>query len=129
MCFFHSASNCLPTSALKMAVKLAVRASVLPPRAAAAPLNSSPRPPSAWPTGGLRERSDATRGVAVGRSRREALAAAYRRHAGAVFALSRRLLVDRAMAEEVVQEVFLRLWHQPDKFDPERGSLRSFLLA
>ncbi len=28
-----------------------------------------------------------------------------------------------------MQEVFLRLWNQPDRFDPERGSLRSYLLA
>jgi len=33
------------------------------------------------------------------------------------------------MAEEVLQEVFLRLWNQPERFDPERGSLRSYLLA
>ena len=25
--------------------------------------------------------------------------------------------------------MFLRLWNQPDRFDPARGSLRSFLLA
>ena len=81
------------------------------------------------PSDDIRDASDAILVVAVGRYRQEALAEAYRRHAGAVFALSRRLLVDRAMAEEVVQEVFLRLWHRPEKFDPERGSLRSFLLA
>jgi RNA polymerase sigma-70 factor, ECF subfamily len=80
-------------------------------------------------TDDFRDASDAILVVAIGRYRQEALAEAYRRHAGAVFALSRRLLVDRTLAEEVVQEVFLRLWHQPDKFDPERGSLRSYLLA
>ena len=81
------------------------------------------------PSDDIRDASDAILVVAIGRYRQEALAEAYRRHAGAVFALARRLLVDRAMAEEVVQEVFLRLWHRPEKFDPERGSLRSFLLA
>lgn len=73
--------------------------------------------------------SDAVLVVAISRYRQEALAEAYRRHAGAVFALSRRLLVDASLAEEVVQEVFLRLWNTPEKFDPARGSLRSYLLA
>jgi RNA polymerase sigma-70 factor (ECF subfamily) len=77
----------------------------------------------------LRDASDAALVVAIGRWRQEALAEAYRRHAGAAFALARRLLVDRSLAEEVLQEVFLRLWNQPDRFDPERGSLRSYLLA
>lgn len=77
----------------------------------------------------VRDASDATLVVAIGRWRQEALAEAYRRHAGAVFALARRLLVERSLAEEVVQEVFLRLWHHPDKFDADRGSLRSYLLA
>jgi RNA polymerase sigma-70 factor (ECF subfamily) len=73
--------------------------------------------------------SDAALVVAIGRWRQDALAEAYRRHAGSVFALASRVLVDRALAEEVVQEVFLRLWDLPDRFDPDRGSLRSFLLA
>jgi RNA polymerase sigma-70 factor, ECF subfamily len=73
--------------------------------------------------------SDAVLVMAISRYRQAALAEAYRRHAGAVFALSRRLLVDSSLAEEVVQEVFLRLWNSPEKFDPERGSLRSYLLA
>ena len=73
--------------------------------------------------------SDATLVVAIGRWRQDALAEAYPRHAGAVFALARRLLGDATLAEEVVQEVFVRLWDRPERFDPERGSLRSYLLA
>ena len=73
--------------------------------------------------------SDAALVVAIGRYKQGALAEAYRRHAGAVFGLAKRLLNDHAQAEEVVQEVFLRLWNNPDRFDPDRGSLRSFLLA
>ena len=73
--------------------------------------------------------SDATLVVAIGRWRQDALAEAYRRHAGAAFALARRLLGDRDLAEEVLQEVFLRLWNAPDRYDPDRGSLRSYLLA
>ena len=77
----------------------------------------------------LRDASDANLVVGVGRFREEALAEIYRRHAGAAFGLAQRIVGDRALAEEVVQEVFLRLWNQPDKFDPDRGSLRSYLLA
>ena len=51
------------------------------------------------PTDDIRDASDAILVVGVGRYRQEALAEAYRRHAGAVFALARRLLVDRAMAD------------------------------
>ena len=72
---------------------------------------------------------DAALVVAIGRWRQDALAEAYRRHAGAVFGLAGRLLGHRALAQEVVQEVFLRLWDHPDRFDAERGSLRSYLLA
>jgi RNA polymerase sigma-70 factor (ECF subfamily) len=78
---------------------------------------------------GLQEVSDGALVLAIARYHQEALAEAYRRHGGAVFALARRLLADQALAEEVVQEVFLRLWTQPDRFDPERGALRSYLLA
>lgn len=75
------------------------------------------------------ETSDAGLVVAISRYEQDALAEAYRRHAGAVFGLAKRLLSDATLAEEIVQEVFLRLWNTPDKFDPGRGTLRSFLLA
>jgi RNA polymerase sigma-70 factor (ECF subfamily) len=73
--------------------------------------------------------SDAALVVSIGRYQQAALAEAYRRHAGASFGLAKRLLNDHARAEEVVQEVFVRLWNEPGRFDPERGTLRSFLLA
>lgn len=73
--------------------------------------------------------SDASLVVSIGRYQQLALAEAYRRHAGAVFGLAKRLLGDAARAEEIVQEVFVRLWNEPSRFDPDRGTLRSFLLA
>jgi RNA polymerase sigma-70 factor (ECF subfamily) len=81
------------------------------------------------PVEDLEGASDVTLVVAIGRWQQEALAEAYRRHAGSVYALARRLLTNPGMAEEVVQEVFLRLWRQPEKFDPARGTLRSYLLT
>jgi RNA polymerase sigma-70 factor (ECF subfamily) len=66
--------------------------------------------------------------IAVARYDGDALAEAYRRHAGAVFALASRMLWERATAEELVQEIFLRLWEQPERYERTRGSLRTFLL-
>lgn len=77
----------------------------------------------------LSQESDAAVVVAIARWHPDALSEAYRRHGGAVFGLARRVLADRALAEDVLQEVFLRLWNEADRFDPERGGLRSYLLA
>jgi RNA polymerase sigma-70 factor, ECF subfamily len=66
--------------------------------------------------------------IAIARYNADAFAEAYRRHAGAVFALANRMLWERSQAEEMVQEIFLRLWEQPERFDQARGSLRSFVL-
>jgi len=77
----------------------------------------------------LEDVGDAALVLAVARYRTDGLAEVYRRHGGAVYALARRVTADPALAEEVVQEVFLALWRDPDRFDPDRGSLRSWLLA
>ena len=77
----------------------------------------------------VEEVSDARLVTSIARYSEVALAEAYRRHGRAVYGLARRVLQDAAEAEDVTQEVFLRLWREPDRFDPERGSLRSFLLA
>lgn len=73
--------------------------------------------------------SDAALVVSIGRFDESALSEAYNRHGGPVFALARRLLKRRDLAEEVTQEIFMRLWTRPERFDPARGSLRSFLLS
>jgi RNA polymerase sigma-70 factor (ECF subfamily) len=57
-----------------------------------------------------------------------ALRELYARHAPAIFALAARTL-ERPAAEEIVQDVFLALWQSADRFDPERGALRTWLLV
>ena len=59
----------------------------------------------------------------------EAIAAAYDRHASAVFAAAFRLVGDRVIAEDVVQETFLALWNRAEMFDATRGSLATWLAA
>lgn len=53
----------------------------------------------------------------------------YRRYAGRLFRLGLRLLGDRGLAEELVQESFVRLWRQARRFDAKRGTPESFLFA
>jgi len=77
----------------------------------------------------ITEASDAQLVTLIARYREVALAEVYRRHGGAVFGLARRVLNNTTEAEDVTQEVFLRLWNQPERFDPTRGSLRSYLLT
>lgn len=60
---------------------------------------------------------------------RGALEQIYRRHAGVVLGLARRMTRNETLAEDVTQEVFVRLWRAPEKFDPSRGTLRSYLLT
>lgn len=50
-------------------------------------------------------------------------------HGGAVRSVAVRVLRDRVLAEDVVQETFSGLWTAPEKFASDRGSLRSFLLT
>jgi RNA polymerase sigma-70 factor (ECF subfamily) len=79
--------------------------------------------------GDLGEASDAQLVTLVARYDEIALAEIYRRYGGAVFGLARRVLDNQTEAEDVTQEIFLRLWNQPERFDPSRGTLRSFLLT
>jgi RNA polymerase sigma-70 factor (ECF subfamily) len=51
-----------------------------------------------------------------------ALAALYDRHAPNLFGLLVRMIRNRATAEDVLQETFLQIWSQADRFDPQRGA-------
>ena len=58
-----------------------------------------------------------------------ALEEVYRLHGGAVKALARRILRDDALAEDVVQDVFVSFWNGSHKYDPDRGSIRTYLIT
>ncbi len=46
-----------------------------------------------------------------------------------VYSTALRVLGDASAAEDVIQEVFLRLWRRPERFDPERGRFVSWILS
>lgn len=56
------------------------------------------------------------------------LASAFDLHAPALHTCARSICGDD-LAPDVVQDVFLRLWCSPDRFQPSRGSLRTYLLT
>jgi RNA polymerase sigma-70 factor (ECF subfamily) len=59
----------------------------------------------------------------------DALAVLYDRYVDGVFAAASRLMRDRQVAEEVVQETFLALWNRAELYDPAAGSLATWLHA
>ena len=54
-------------------------------------------------------------------------ARAYDEHARTVYATAYRVLNDATLAQDVVQDVFLRVWRRPQGFDASRGSLATYL--
>jgi RNA polymerase sigma-70 factor, ECF subfamily len=83
----------------------------------------------ALPANGDQGTSDFTLVVGVARRDQAALGELFRRHGGSLFCAALRVLSARDLAEEVVQDVFVRLWRNPERFDSARGQLRPFLLA
>jgi RNA polymerase sigma-70 factor (ECF subfamily) len=59
--------------------------------------------------------------------REAALAPLHGRYAALIFNLAARSL-DRAAAEEIVQDVFVAVWRKADTYDPARGPVRPWLL-
>src|SRR5207244_8696495 len=51
----------------------------------------------------------------------------YDQFASFVYGLALRVIGDARAAEDVAQDVFVCIWERPDAFDPDRGSLRTWL--
>lgn len=57
------------------------------------------------------------------------LRAVYAEHGAELYGFARHRLADDGLAQETVQEVFVRAWRAADRFDPQLASLRSWLFA
>src|SRR5436305_8032941 len=53
----------------------------------------------------------------------------YDRHGGPAFSLAYRMVGNRVVAEDVTQEAFLSIWRSRLRYEPERGSVRSWVLG
>ena len=60
---------------------------------------------------------------------RQALGQLYDRQGPLLLALGLRMLGDRAVAEDVLHDVFLEAWHHAREFDPTRGTVRAWLVT
>jgi RNA polymerase sigma factor (sigma-70 family) len=58
-----------------------------------------------------------------------ALSEAYDQFASSVCAVALRVTTDRYAAEDVTQETLLDLWRRPERFHPDRGGLRPWLVT
>jgi RNA polymerase sigma-70 factor (ECF subfamily) len=65
----------------------------------------------------------------VGTGDSEAIALLYDRYARPAYSLARRICGDDGLAEDAVQEAFLALWRDPQRYDPARGGFSSWLLT
>ena len=73
--------------------------------------------------------TDATLLEQISQGRADALERLYDRFGRPAYSLARRICVDEALAEDVVQETFLAIWRDPGRFDPARGAVASWLLT
>ena len=58
-----------------------------------------------------------------------AMALLYDRYSSVVYAVALRVLSDGSAAEDILQDVFIQLWRNPQAFNASRGSLAAWLVV
>ncbi len=59
----------------------------------------------------------------------QAFRALYSRYANLVYSTSLRVVRDSQIAEDMVQEIFLRIWRKPESYMPQRGRFLTWLTS
>ena len=59
---------------------------------------------------------------------KSALEYLYNHYSGALYGVISRIIKKEEVAEEVLQDVFLKIWDNIDNYDPERGKLFTWML-
>ena len=59
----------------------------------------------------------------------QALSTFYQKFANLVYGLALRIVQNNALAEEITQDTFLKVWDQAHRWDPERGSVATWLMT
>jgi len=77
----------------------------------------------------LAQASDTELLAAIAQGEEEALEHLYERYARLSYALAYRLLHDSLAAEDLVQEAFLAIWRKAGTYQPQQGSVYSWLQA
>jgi RNA polymerase sigma-70 factor (ECF subfamily) len=65
----------------------------------------------------------------VARQDQQSLMLLYQQYGGLVYSLSLRVLRQPSLAEEVTQDVFLKIWRYPQRWNPSLGQFSSWLLT
>ena len=81
------------------------------------------------PARGYADRSDVDLVASLRDGDTDALAELSERHSAATYGLALHILADPGWAEEIAQDVMVRLWRKPEMYDPARGELRRWLLS
>lgn len=67
--------------------------------------------------------------AATARGDRRAFSRLYKATSPHLYALLLRILKNRGLADEALQDTFIRVWQKADRFDPERGAPLTWLLS